>query len=224
MSIIKEVATEVIKEVAVDAGLVAAGKGIKSAGDAAGFISQKVDDIKDNRNKSVLKKQAKKEEYFLLVSAEKNLGDGVYKVVSKKKEERYNTLMDHLPNDSFVLHIYHKQRGEILSVHKTAIMRQGLFSAKPAGWKYELHSGNQIAEVFASLEGRQKIYVNNFNDWVVTGDFAKKNYKIFSKTTGKTIATVSKKIASANTYVIVCEYNKNEPIVVAISMLLDIIE
>ena len=75
MGIIKEVATEVIKEVAVDAGLVAAGKGLQAGGKATGFISQKVDDIKDSRNKSVLKKKAKKEEYFLLVSAEKNLGD-----------------------------------------------------------------------------------------------------------------------------------------------------
>ena len=224
MGIITEVASEIIKDVAIDVGLAAADKGLEAGGKATGLISQKVGNIKDNRNKTALKKQAKKEDYFLFVSAEKSLGDGIYKVVSKKKEERYNTLMDHLPNDSFILHIYHKQRGEMLSVHKIATMKQGIFSSKPVGWKYELHSGSQVAEVFASTEGRQKIYVNNFNDWVVTGDFGKRNYKIFSKSTGKTIATVTKKIASADTYVIVCEYDRNEPIVVAISMLLDMIE
>ena len=41
---------------------------------------------------------------------------------------------------------------------------------------------------------------------------------------GKTIATISKKLSSANTYAIVCDYDKNEPIIVAITMLLDSIE
>lgn len=225
MSVFKEIATELLKETAIEVGKDNAGKGLKAGKEAAGFISHKVGDIKDGRNKAGLKKQAKKEDYFLLVSAQKELGSGIYKVVSKKKEERYNTLTDHFANGAFVLHLYHKQKGEILSVHKTVTMRQGLFSSKPASSNYEIHRGDQVVgEVFAFWEGPQKVYITDFNDWVVTGNFEKNNYKIFSKTTGKTVATISKKIASADTYVIVCEYDKNEPIIVAITMLLDNIE
>ena len=221
MSVIKEIATELLKETAIDN----ADKGLKAGKEAVGFISQKVGDIKDNRNKSALKKQSKKEEYFLLVTSYKDLGDGVYKVVSKKKEERYNTLTDHFASGAFIMHLYHKQKGEILSIHKLVTMKQGLFSSKPAAINYEIRRGdNIVGEVFPFWQGSQKVYETDFNDWVATGNFEKKNYKIFSKTTGKTIATISKKISSANTYVIVCDYDKNEPIIVAISMLLDSIE
>lgn len=221
MSVIKELATELLKEAAIDN----ADKGLKAGKEAAGFISQKVGDIKDSRNKSALKKQSKKEEYFLLVSSEKDLGDGVYKVVSKKKEERYNTLTDHFANGAFAMHLYHKQKGEILSIHKLVTMKQGLFSSKPAASNYELRRGeNVIGEVFPFWQGSQKVYETDFNDWITTGNFEKMNYKIFSKTTGKTIATISKKISSADTYVIVCDYDKNEPIIVAITMLIDSIE
>ena len=100
-----------------------------------------------------------------------------------------------------------------------------MFSSKPAASNYEIRRGdNIIGEVFPFWQGSQKVYETDFNDWIATGNFEKRNYKIFSKTTGKTIATISKKISSANTYVIVCDYDKNEPIIVAITMLLDSIE
>ena len=224
MGIIGDAVSGLIKGAAFDAGIEAADKGLEAGSKATGAISRKISNVKDNRNMSKLRKEAKKEDYCLFVECKNELGEGIYQITTKKKEDKYNTLMDHLDNDAFILHLYHYLKGEIGSVKKAVTMKKGVFSSKPIAVNYLLQINDQIlGEVFQAKEGKEVVYKNNFNDWVATGDFKKGNYKIFSKTTGKTMASISKRIAAADTYLITCEYDRNEPIIVAISLLINML-
>ena len=217
MGIFRDAITGVIKDVAKDTGL-------EASYSAAEFVSRKVSGIKDNRNISKLKKEAKNNEYCLFVEKEGKIGEGIYTITTKKKEKKYNTLMDHLENGAFILHLFHHLKGEVGSLQKTVMMKQGLFSSKPIAVNYVLHNEDQVlGEVYQTKEGDQEVFLTSFNDWVAIGNFEKGKYKIFSKSTGKTLATVSRRYASASTYLIECEHDKNEPIIISMSLLFDML-
>ena len=71
-----------------------------------------------------LKKEAKNNEYCLFVEKEDKIGEGIYTITTKKKEKKYSTLMDHLENGAFILHLFHHLKGEVGSLQKTVMMKQ----------------------------------------------------------------------------------------------------
>lgn len=225
MGIIRKAAVNIIKGAAIYMGLSAAGKGLEGGSGAGETIRQKAGSIRETVNRSLLRNRLGAEDYCLFITAERNLGEGIYRAVDRSGKERYNTLMEHIPYEDFALHFYESGRGEILSVRKYVTMKKGLIALRPVGANYVMYLGDSfLGEVFAYQEGGRKVYVNGFNDWVAAGDFGGGNYKIFSTSTGKTIAAVSRQFASADTYMMVCAHDENEPVAAAITMLLDIIE
>ena len=74
-----------------------------------------------------------------------------------------------------------------------------------------------------SKENKADVVITDFNNWIATGELKKDNYKVFDKKTGKTIATISKKYASASSYSVECEFDSNEPIVTIMTILIDLI-
>ena len=198
---------------------------IEAGGKAANYVSEKLSDSKENLNMHSLKKQVKKSDHCLFVTRENSLGDGIFSISEKKNKPRYNTLKEHRENGGYILHIYNEQKGEIAAVQKMVKMKKTLFSSKPDGVLYYIYYNGQLfCEIQKQAEGSRFVYVNSANDWMITGDFEKENYKFFSKSSGKTVAEVSKKVASASTYIVFCEYSKYEPIILAMTLLLDIEE
>lgn len=232
MGIIKKAVQSVAEDVAEGAGIAAvvgaievAGTAVEAVGTAGGYVANKFSKVIDKRNLASLKKDAKKHDYCLFVSKESKLGEGIYKIVNKKKEEKYNTLIDGSIEKDFKLHLYSKPRGEVASLYKTTTVIKGFLSANKYNTEYSIISSlSPSGKIIEKSEGKQKQYATSFNNWVITGEFSKGNYKIFDKGTGKTVATVSKKYKSASTYTVDCEYDKNEPIIVLITILIDIIE
>ena len=232
MGIIKKAVQSVAKDVAEGAGIAAvvgavevAGVAVEAVGAAGGFVANKLGKVIDKRNLASLKKEAKKHDYCLFVSKEAKLGEGIYKIINKKKEEKYNTLLDGNIDKNFKLHLYTKLKGEVATLHKNVTVTKSFFSADKYSTQYSISSSlYPSGSIKEKSEGKQKQYITSFNNWVITGEFSKGNYKIFDKDTGKTVATISKKFKSASTYTVDCEYDKNEPIIVLITILIDIIE
>ena len=214
-----------LKDAAVELGISVGISALEAGGKAADYVSEKLSDSRENKNLHSLKKQVKKSDHCLFVTLEKNLGDGIYRISEQKDKPRYNTLKEHRENGDYILHIYNERKGEIAAVQKIVKMKKTLFSSKPDSVRYYIYSNGQLfCEIQKQEEGSRSVYVNTANDWMITGDFEKEKYKFFSKSSGKTIAEVSKKVASASTYIVFCEYSKHEPIILAMTLLLDIEE
>lgn len=229
MGMIEKAVNAVIDSAAKEAGkaavegtLAAVEATAESAKAVGGFVSDKIGKVIERRNLADLKKQAKKQKYCLFVTKEEKLGPGIYKVVNKKKEEKYNTLSSFISSRNYILRLYTKQRGEIASFIKSTNVEKGLFKSKTS---VELIIDSTVypsGRLIETQEGDQKVYKTDFNDWIITGDFETGNYKIFNMVSGDTVATVSKKYKSASTFAIDCEFDKNEPIIVLITIFIDI--
>lgn len=225
MGIITDAVTEVVKGVASDAArdaalgaLVAVEKGVER-------IDETVTTFRDSRNMSNLKKLAKKQDYCLIVTRESSLGNGVYKVTTKRTEEKYNTLVSEDNNTGIILHLYQANKGEIagLQILEDKNKLKGILSISKKQSYYVYRDGTLLGKLLYAEEGKQIIYKTDFNDWHITGEFNKSNYKVFEKTTGTTLATISKKYKKASSFIIDCNYDKNEAIIVLITIFIDLV-
>lgn len=224
MGIIRKAIESAVEETAKDVGVAAAVGAISAVGAAGNAVANGIGKVVENRNIANLKKSSKKQDYCLFVNRETKLGAGIYTVINKKKEEKYNTLIEGDASADFTLRLYSKHKGEIASITKTTIVKKSLFSSDKRTTEIAIYSDvYPFGMINESYEGKQRTYTTDFNDWVITGEFSKGNYKIFDRTTGKTVASVSKKYKSASTYMIDCEYDKNEPTILLISIMLDMI-
>lgn len=195
-------------------------KSAKGVSKATAFVQDKALESIENRNLKKLKKEAKKQDYCLFVEKENKLSEGVYKIVDKKKQDRYNTLMEQPNSRSFTIRLYSSLKGEVASVSKNDTLK-GFLSSKE---EYEFNCDSLGSGIIKeSREGNNKVYSISMNDWIATGDFEKGNYKLFCKQNGKTVATINKKYSSASSFSIECEHDKYEPLVVLFTILIDIV-
>lgn len=189
---------------------------------AASFVSKTVTKIVDQSNTSALKKENRKQENVLYVSKDIELGEGIYTVISKKKEKKYNTLLEQ-DNAYYSLKLYSENNGLIASIQKDYVIRKGFFKQTVEFVGFSLvYKSQYLGHIQEAKEGKQNVYITDFNNWVITGDFDRGNYKVFDKDTGKTVAEIAKKFKSASLFSIVCEHDKNEAILVAIAIMLDL--
>ena len=192
MGIIRKAIESAVEETAKEVGIVAAVGAISAVGAAGNAVANGIEKVVDNRNLANLKKSSKKQDYCLFVNRETKLGLGIYTVINKKKEEKYNTLIEGDGNSDFTLRLYSKHKGEIASITKTTIVKKSLFSSEKRTTEIVIFSDIYLFGMIieSSYEGKQKTYTTDCNDWVITGEFSKGNYKIFDSNSGKTVASV----------------------------------
>ena len=224
MGLLRKAIETAVEAKAIDVGTSAAAGVSTAVGAAGNAVANGIEKVVENRNLATLKKNSKKQDYCLFVNKETKIGPGIYTVVNKKKEEKYNTLIDGDIRRDFILRLYSKNKGEIANLTKSTTVKKSLFTYEKYTTTIAIHSDIYPSGVInESFKGKHKIYTTDFNDWMITGEFATGNYKIFDKSTGKTIATVSKKYKNASTYLVDCNYDKNEPTILLISIMLDLI-
>lgn len=107
MGIFKDALKGAMKEAIVGATV---GTGLSVIGGALSVIEE-------NTNKSQLSKMAKENEYCLFVDCDREIGEGIYRVYSKKKEELYSTLLT-INKDGYSLAFYDVLKGKIGSIQK----------------------------------------------------------------------------------------------------------
>lgn len=187
-------------------------------------VSENLGSIVDKRNLEILKKRERRNGNYLYVTRETKVGNGVYKVVDKNGDEIYNTLPEFGKSDTFVLRLY-KDYGEIADITKRTIRSGGFFSSIKTKTEYYFRSNVYPPGAIIPLTNEdQKKYVTEFNKWMAMGDFTKGNYKFFDQDTGQAIATVSKKFQSASTYMVNCRTGEDEPVIIFMTILIDMIE
>ena len=144
--------------------------------------------IEENTNKSQLSKMAKENEYCLFVDCDREIGEGIYRVYSKKKEELYSTLLTK-NKDGYTLAFYEVSKGKIGSIQKKVIEDKALFSKKEYV-KYSFNLGHSFGDIIIATEGNKRVYKTNFNSWIAMGDFNLGKYRIIDTASGKTIGSV----------------------------------
>ena len=67
----------------------------------AEVFSDAVSRVAEKQNSFLLKRHSSKQEHYLFAKRETKLGPGIYTVTDKKKDNKYNTLLDQQDPDSF---------------------------------------------------------------------------------------------------------------------------
>lgn len=167
-------------------------KGVEITSKANELAKNTVTNIREKHNLSQLKKETNEEDQSLFVHKENELGFGIYKVTNSDKVEKYNTLLEQGDGSYFDLYLYSYEKGEIASAHRIDPINTQRILQPKFSYFLQLH-GSYLGIITERFEARQKVYSTDFNDWIITGNYKEDNYKIFSKSNGRTIASISKK-------------------------------
>ncbi len=183
-----------------------------------------VSKVAEKQNSFLLRKHSSKQEHYLFARRETKLGPGIYTITDKKKDNKYNTLLDQQDPDSFALYFYAKPRGQIGSVNQYKTEEKGLFRKKTTKYDYVVELDHGIlGSIVSETENKQTLYMTNFNSWMAIGDFKKNNYKIFDRTTGMTMAEVTQQNSKASLFGIDCVHDENEALLIIMIILIDFI-
>lgn len=188
------------------------------------FLSENLGSVVETRNLEALKKKERRNGNFFYVTRQKNIGEGVYSVVDKQGEEIYNTLPEFGKSGNFVLHLY-SDYGEIADITKRKLRNGGFLSALKGETEYYFRSNVYPpgAVIQVDQDDKRKYYTE-FNNWMVMGDFKSGNYNFFDRDTGKSFASISKKFKHATTYSVQCRNGEDEPVIIFMTILIDMIE
>lgn len=209
MGIFKDALKSAMKEAIVGATV---GTGLSVIGGALSVIEE-------NTNKSQLSKMAKENEYCLFVDCDREIGEGIYRVYSKKKEELYSTLLT-INKDGYSLAFYDVLKGKIGSIQKKVIEDKSLFSKKEFV-KYSFNLGDSFGDIIITTEGKKRVYKTSFNSWIAMGDFNLGKYRIIDTASGKTIGSVINTTYKSKRYGIVCEDDDNKSVLVFLTIFID---
>ncbi len=226
MGIIKELIADAVSEAAKNVGKEAAdsfldaartvtektSKAISKAYDATLDIADK---IVEANNVSVLKKEAKNEEYCLFVKRDPDKDKWIYEISDNKKKKRYKTIKE----SNNVLNYYSEIKGKISSIVIEKKENKHIFSKPKTEITYRIDSDRTIRIMIQ--ESKMDISTD-FDDWVITGDLFNSNYRIMSLQTGKELVSVIKKHKSASAFLVNCDYDKNEPMLLLMTILIDL--
>ncbi len=190
----------------------------------AEVFSDAVSKVAEKQNSFLLRRHSSRQEHYLFAKRETKLGPGIYTVTDKKKDNKYNTLLDQQDPDSFALYYYAKPWGQIGSVNQYKTEEKALFRKKTTKYDYVVELDNTIlGSIVTSTENKQTLYMTNFNNWMAVGDFKKNNYKIFDRATGITMAEVSQQNPKTTVFGIDCNHDEQEALLVMMILLIDFI-
>jgi len=227
MGIIGGLVALAVAEAAVEAGTKAVA-GVKSVAektkDVVNGASEKVSDALEAKDAIKQNMQLKKLDHYFYVEEDRHIGEGVYRVLNKKKKECYNTLLDK-NGQSYTLHIYRSGEGKIATVKRIVdVVKTGVFSQDSISTGDVLWMGDKrVGTIIKGYENGVNTYLTDFNTWICRGDFSTNNYKIFDKATGKTIAVISKAKHKDSAFIIDCDDDENGPIVVIMALVIDLL-
>ena len=227
MGIIGSLIALAVAEKAVEAGSVAVEGAKTVAGktkEMVNGVSDKVSDAVDAKDAFKQNMQLKKIEHYLFVEEDRQIGEGVYRILNKKKKECYNTLLDK-NGGSYTLHVYRSGEGQIATVSRTVdVVKTGMFSQDVISTGDIIRMGDKrIGTIIKGYENGADTYLTDFNSWICRGDFATNHYKIFDKANGKTIAVITKAKHKESAFIIECNNDENEPIVVIMALVIDLL-
>lgn len=175
--------------------------------------------IEKNTTKSQLSKIAKENKYCLFVDCDKEIGDGIYRVYTKKNEELYSTLLT-TNKDGYTLAFYEVSKGKIGSIQKKVIEDKALFRKKEYV-KYSFSLGHSFGDIIIATEGNKRVYKTNFNSWVAMGDFNLGKYRVIDTASGKTIGSITNTTYRNKRYGVVCEDDDNKSVLVFLTIFID---
>lgn len=171
-------------------------------------------------NKARLKKEVGKKDYYLFVTKE-NDEDAIYSVTDKKKNVKYTTLLDKKGPSSTRINVYSGPKGKIATIEMSFSSSKKLFSKEVRNYTYSFVYDGITRTADLIWKNNHAYFETDFNSWVTTGEIETSNYRIVDKENGKTVANIMKKNSSASTFLIECEYDKNEPVVVILALMID---
>lgn len=183
--------------------------------------------VNNYRNRKAIEHETSDEEYCLICDFCHDSAGRLYSVLTRDKTEKYAVFIELYDHDAFSLHICDSLHNELICVRKNVFTKKVLLGNRERllGLNYEIYSQEHLmGQIFAgSSNGSDDTYETSFNDWVFAGDIKSCNYSIYDKLTGNRIAEVTKKVPKASSFVIHCKDSLNEPLLVAITVLLDLI-
>lgn len=101
MGILKNIVENTKEEVEKDVTAVAAvgvlgfiGAAVETVGAAGNAVANSVEKAMEKHNLASLKKESRKDDYYLFVNKETKIGEGIYNITDKNKEQKYNTLIE----------------------------------------------------------------------------------------------------------------------------------
>ena len=215
-----------VAKAGVKVGKEAIGATVKASKAASSAVTKTVAEVQNKRNLSALKKEGKNQGVCLLVNQKPGTTEGFFSVTDLDGEERYNSYLERSDSEQvFTLHLYAKNHGEIASVVSNSPQKKSLFKKdnNDAGFAVSYY-GEYLGNIFPGREGKQTVYRTDFNDWLFTGELSKGNYIVFDKTSGYTLATITRKYKNATTFSVTWETNDEPELFLLFSILIEIIK
>ena len=171
-------------------------------------------------NRARLKKEVGRKDYYLFVTKQSD-ADEIYSVTDKKKVEKYTTLLDKKGSNHLRINVYNGSKGKIATIDESFTTTRRMFSKEVRNYSYSfVYEGITKSADLVWRDGNA-YFTTDFNNWITTGDVSNSNYKIIDKNDGRVVANILKKNSSASTFMIECEYDKNEPIIVIMAIMID---